>query len=161
MAAAGQKHLLVDGSNIMHAWPELRGLLPAGRDTARARLSQAVRVLHDLEQVRVTLVFDGRGSELSVEQPAGQATFAHVYTPAGTTADDVIAQLVGQAREPASCIVATDDRGERQAVETLGAAALSSADLASWISRAEQRQQAQLGERRRVNEAKWRRPGPA
>jgi predicted RNA-binding protein with PIN domain len=159
MGAPGQKHLLVDGSNIMHAWPELRALLPGDRDTARARLSQAVRVLHDGEQLRVTIVFDGRGSELSVEQPGGQATFAHVYTPGGTTADDVIAQLVGQAREPSDCLVATDDRGERQAIETLGAAGLSSADLASWVRRAEQRQQAQLQERRRANESKWRRSG--
>ncbi len=73
MGAPGQKHLLVDGSNIMNAWPELRALLPGDRDTARARLSRAVRILHDLEQVRVTVVFDGRGTELSVEQPGGQA----------------------------------------------------------------------------------------
>ena len=52
MGATGQKHLLVDGSNIMHAWPELRALLAGDRDTARARLSRAVRILHDLEQVR-------------------------------------------------------------------------------------------------------------
>jgi predicted RNA-binding protein with PIN domain len=161
MGTQRQKHLLVDGSNIMHAWPELRPLLAKARDTARARLSQAVRVLHDIEQVRVTIVFDGRGSELSVEQPAGQPTFAHVFTPAGTTADDVIAQLAGQARDPADCVVATDDRGERQAVESLGAASISSADLASWIKRAETRQVSQLQERRRANEAKWRRPGEA
>jgi predicted RNA-binding protein with PIN domain len=159
MGAAGPKHLLVDGSNIMHAWPELRALLPGDRDTARARLSRAVRVLHDGEHLRVTIVFDGRGRGLSFEQPGGHATFAHIHTPAGTTADDVIAQLVSQAREPADCLVATDDRGERQAIETLGASALSSSDLASWVRRAEDRQHAQLRERRRENEAKWRRSG--
>ena len=161
MGTQGQKHLLVDGSNIMHAWPELRALLARARDSARLRLSQAVRILHDVEHIRVTIVFDGRGSELSVEQPGGQPTFAHVYTPAGTTADDVIAQLVGQAREPADCLVATDDRGERQAVESQGGAALSSADLASWIKRAQERQGSQLRERRQANEAQWRRPGGA
>jgi uncharacterized protein len=161
MGAAGQKHLLVDGSNIMNAWPELRALLKRDRDGARARLSRAVRVLHDAEQVRVTIVFDGRGEALSIEQPAGQPTFAHVYTPSGTTADDVIAQLVGQSRAPADCLVATDDRGERQAVETLGGAGISSADLASWIERAEKRQHSALGERRRANEKKWRDAGEA
>jgi predicted RNA-binding protein with PIN domain len=157
MAAAGPKHLLVDGSNIMNAWPELRALLKRDRDGARARLSQALRVLHDAEQVRVTIVFDGRGETLSIEQPAGQPTFAHLYTPSGTTADDVIAQLVGQARLPADCLVATDDRGERQAIETLGAAGLSSADLAGWIGRVEKRQQSGLAERRLSNEKAWRR----
>jgi len=156
MGAAAQKHLLIDGSNIMHAWPELSALLPGDRAAARSRLSQAVRVVHDAEQVRVTVVFDGRGSALTVEQPAGPPTFAHIYTPAGTTADDVIAQLVGQAREPSACLVATDDRGERQAVEALGATCLSSADLASWVKRAEQRQQVRLQDRRRDNDVNWR-----
>jgi uncharacterized protein len=157
VSEAFQKHLLVDGSNVMHAWPELRALLGRDRDTARGKLSQAVSVLHDVEQVRVSLVFDGRGQEISVEQPSGQATFALIYTPSGTTADDVIEQLVGQAREPGQCVVATDDRAERQVIESLGAAGMSAADLATWIERAGQRQGARLAERRRANEEKWRR----
>jgi uncharacterized protein len=157
MGEAFQKHLLVDGSNVMHAWPELRGMLQRDRATARQRLAQAVSVLHDVEQVRVTLVFDGRGAELSIEPVAGQATFAEVHTPSGTTADDVIEKLVGQARAPGQCVVATDDRAERQVIESLGAAGISAADLATWIERVGQRQGARLGERRRANEEKWRR----
>ncbi len=156
MRPAGQKHLLVDGSNIMHAWPELRALLKGDRDTARSRLSQAVRILHDVEQVRVTIVFDGRGAGLTVERPSGHATFAHIHTPAGTTADDVITQLVRKARHPADCVVATDDRAERQAVEALGGAGLSSEDLAGWVDRAGKRQEVRLDDRRRDNDAKWR-----
>ncbi len=98
MNEAFSKHLLVDGSNIMHAWPELRALLPRNREAARSRLSQAVAALHDGEQMRVTIVFDGRGAELTFDQPSDQATFAHVHTPTGTTADEVIIQLVRQAR---------------------------------------------------------------
>jgi predicted RNA-binding protein with PIN domain len=157
VSAAFQKHLLVDGSNVMHAWPELRALLKRHRDLARGKLSQAVSVLHDVEQVRVTLVFDGRGREISVEQPSGHATFALIHTPSGTTADDVIERLVGQAREPGRCLVATDDRAERQVIESLGAAGLSAADLATWIERTGQRQVARLAERRHANEEKWRR----
>lgn len=152
-----EKHLLVDGSNILHAWPELRALLPRDRDTARARLSQMLSVIHDAEQVRLTLVFDGRGSDLVVECPGGQQTFAHVYTPAGTTADDIIEQLVGKAADPAVCMVATDDRAERQTTEATGAAGLSAAELRSWVERASQRQQSNLAGRSRENEKNWRR----
>lgn len=152
------KHLLIDGSNILHAWPELRVLLKRDRDAARASLSQRVRVLHDTEHLRVTIVFDGRGSELVIERPSDHPTFTHLYTPTGTTADDVIEQLVGNAENASACIVATDDRAERQTVEALGAAGLSSADLAAWVGRAEERQRTQVSGLTRENEREWRRP---
>ena len=153
-----KKHLLVDGSNIMHAWPELRSALKRDRGAARSRLSQALGVLHDAEHIRVSLVFDGRGPDLVTEQPSNLATFVHFYTPSGMTADDVIEQLVGRARDPAGCIVATDDRAERQTIEALGAAGMSAADLLSWIDRAGRRQQTRLADRRKANEKEWRRP---
>ena len=155
---APDKHLLIDGSNILHAWPELRALLKRDRDAARASLSQRVSVLHDSGQLRVTIVFDGRGNDLVIERPSGHPTFTHVYTPTGATADDVIEQLVGNAENASACIVATDDRAERQTVEALGAAGLSSADLAAWIVRAEERQRAQVSGLKRENEREWRRP---
>ena len=156
MGEAFQRHLLVDGSNVMHAWPELRALLGRDRDAARLKLSQAVSVLHDVEQIRVSIVFDGRGREISVEQPSSHPTFAHIFTPSGTTADDVIENLVGGAREPRDCLVATDDRAERQVVESLGASGMSADDLAAWIGRAGTRQASRLTDRRRTNDRSWR-----
>jgi len=144
-----EKHLLVDGSNILHAWPTLRTLMQRDRDAARARLSQMLSVIHDVEQVRLTLVFDGRGDDLVVECPGELKTFAHVYTPAGTTADDVIEQLVGKAADPSMCIVATDDRAERQTIEATGGVSISAKDLLSWIERAGERQRTHLAGRQR------------
>jgi len=152
------KHLLIDGSNVLHAWPELRALLKRDRAAARSRLTERAGALHDAEHLRVSLVFDGRGPEVVVERPTGSASFAVVYSPSGLTADDVIEQMVGQARAPDRCLVATDDRAERQTIEAMGAAGLSAADLAAWMDRAEQRQQSRLAERRRANEKDWRRP---
>lgn len=153
-----EKHLLVDGSNIMHAWPHLKPLLKRDREAARTELSLAVRAIHDVEQWRVTVVFDGRGTDLVIEHPYGHTTFSHVYTPAGTTADDVIEQLAGTATSPADVLVATDDRAERQTVEASGAQALSAAELAARVTRAKDRQAAQLSGLRRENEREWRRP---
>jgi predicted RNA-binding protein with PIN domain len=155
---SAEKHLLVDGSNIMHAWPELRTLLKRDRDTARSRLSLAVAAIHDAGQARVTLVFDGRGSELVVEQPSGHTNLAHVFTPTGTTADDVIEQLVGRAAAPGACVVASDDRAVRSTVEALGAESISAEELANWAARAAARQGAQAAGLRRDNERQWRRP---
>ncbi|HTQ31738.1 MAG TPA: NYN domain-containing protein [Opitutaceae bacterium] len=155
---AFEKHLLVDGANILHAWPELRTLAARDRDAARGRLSQTVQVLHDTEGWRVTIVFDGRGTELKVEQPGGHATFAHVFTPSGLTADDVIEQLVGGAADPAACTVATADRAEQQTVAALGAAWCSPDDLQAWCERAAARQAQRLTDMNRANNRAWRRP---
>jgi len=133
-------------------------LIKHDRDAARSRLSQALSVLHDEEQIRLTLVFDGRGEELTVEYPGTLKTFAHVYTPVGTTADDVIEQLVGQAADPAKCFVATDDRAERQTIEATGACAVSAKELATWVERVDQRQRKRLAGLKRDNEKEWRRP---
>jgi len=153
-----EKHLLIDGSNILHGWPELRAMLKRDRDAARARLSQAVSAIHDVEQLRVTIVFDGRGPELMLERPSGHATFTHLYTPDGATADDVIEQLVGSRGDASKCLVATDDRAERQTVEALGATSLSAEELAAWVARVTERQRAQVSGLTRENEREWRRP---
>jgi uncharacterized protein len=157
-SVAYEKHLLVDGANVLHAWPDLRALAARDKDAARAQLSQALRVLHDAEGWRVTLVFDGRGPELTVEQPGGDATFAHVFTPSGMTADDAIEQLVGGAADPAACTVATADRAEQQTVAALGAAWCSPDDLHIWCDRAATRQTAKFTEMNRANNRVWRRP---
>ncbi len=155
MKEPSRRHLLVDGSNVMHAWPELRALLPRGRNAARSRLSAALAALHDAEGMRVTLVFDGRGSELSLERPSGQDTFVHAHTPAGLTADDVIERMVGQARDPGACVVASDDRSLRRTIEALGASGLSSEELAAWSRRASSRQSSGLDRLRRDNDGRW------
>lgn len=155
LAVGYEKHLLIDGANILHAWPDLRALLRRDRGVAREKLSQSVRVIHDTEQVRLTLVFDGRGDDLVVEHPGDLKTFSHVYTPVGMTADDAIEQLVGKAADPALCIVATDDRAERQTIEATGAAGISAEELRAWVGRTEKRQQTQLASQRRKNEDIW------
>ena len=150
------KHLLVDGANILHAWPELRALLRRERSAARSRLVHRLTAIHDVEGVRVTVVFDGRGAEMAVERPAGPATFSVVSTPVGTTADDVIEQVVGRSADPGACHVVTGDQAERQTITASGAHWVSPDDLAAWVARAEERVSAQVAGIRRAGTAKWR-----
>lgn len=105
--------------------------------------------------MRVTVVFDGRGDELVVVRPSAQVTLSVLHTPATLTADDVIEQLVAQSRDPASCIVATDDRAEQDTVMAAGAQTLSSRELAAWVGRAEARLGGKVETLRRTNAAKW------
>lgn len=151
------QHLLVDGYNIAHAWPELRRVLAReGREAARARLVERVRVLHDFERVRVSVVFDGRGADIAIERPTRHTTFSVLYTPAGMTADDLIEQLTAQAADPAMVRVATGDQAERDTVEAAGAQVLSPDQLRAWVERVVDAQATVVAEQRRRTEQAWR-----
>ncbi len=149
------RHLLVDGSNVMNAWPELRAALKRDRDAARGLLVRLLTPIHDAEGVRVTVVFDGRGPELSLEHPAAEHTLSVIHTPAGTTADDVIEQLVANATDASACVVASDDRAERETVSASGAAPISSADLLAWVARATSRQTRHVDEVKDKSRRGW------
>ncbi|MEI6861148.1 MAG: NYN domain-containing protein [Verrucomicrobiota bacterium] len=157
---ASAKHLLVDGPNILHAWPELRALLRRDRDAARSQLRHRLTAIHDTEAVCLTLVFDGRGPELRLERPSQQETFTVLFTPSRLTADDVIEQLVARAAAPRDCYVATADQTERRTVEALGALVVAPDELAAWCARAETRLGTQAAALRRHNTQEWRRPAP-
>lgn len=135
--ATAVSHLLVDGSNVMHAWPHLNGLAQRDRHAARARLVETLTVLQDGSDGRITVVFDGRGPELVVERPTGHVSFSVLTTPVGTTADDVIERLVARGSDPSTCVVATADRGFRETVMAAGGQVITPEELAARVTRAE------------------------
>ncbi len=61
--------MLIDGYNLIHKWPELRRDMRRGGEVARARPAEAIRVIHDFDGVRTTIVFDGRGEQVEIERP--------------------------------------------------------------------------------------------
>ena len=154
------KHLLVDGYNIVHAWPDLcRVLAQEGREVARARLVERVRIIHDFERLRVSVVFDGRGGDIAIERPTRHLTFSVLYTPGGMTADDLIEQLTVQATQPCEVCVATADAAERDTIEAAGAQAISPEQLAAWVERVEQAQRAAVAAQQRNTASRWRAGG--
>ncbi len=154
-------HLLVDGSNVLQAWPDTRALARRDREAAKALLLRTVAVLHDFSDWRVTVVFDGRGDDLNIEAIGGAADFACLHTPAGATADDIIEQLVGRAADPSRCLVATADRAERATVEAAGAASCDPEELASRISAASAHQARTVARKNDGAERAWRQGGKA
>ena len=153
---AAVRQLFVDGSNVAQAWPELRVLWRRDRAAAREQLVRQLAALHDTGGWRVTVVFDGRGAELEVECPGGEASFAVLTAPSAATADTVIEQLVARARESGiACVVATADRAERATVEALGGQSISPEELAGWIERAGQQQGRRVAAVHREAERAW------
>jgi predicted RNA-binding protein with PIN domain len=152
-------HLLVDGSNVVHAWPETKALMRQDREAARRLLVRRLTPLHDGAGWRVTVVFDGRGDTMQIEPVGGAADFACIYTQAGTTADDVIEQLVSKAADPSSCLVATADQAERSTVEAAGAAWCSPTELAERINAQDTRTLRSVSEHNAISGKVWKAKG--
>jgi predicted RNA-binding protein with PIN domain len=152
---ASGRHLLVDGSNIAHAWPELRTMLARSRPAAHARLERALSTIHDHEGVRVTLVFDGSGKELDLRCPSASQTFSVVRTPTGMPADAFIEGWVGRSVPASDCWVATGDMAEGRTIEGLGGHWISPDDLSAWVRRSEAMMGSNLAGRVRANDRNW------
>ena len=140
-------HVIIDGFNIIHAWPTFRPLLKRGLDVAAGRLLDAVRILHDFEGNALTIVFDGQGSTISINHPEELTSLTLVYSPAGTTADTIIERFLARAPSAADWVVASGDGAIAQSALSYGARAMSPQALADWCAEAEQRQSAWIRRR--------------
>ena len=150
------QHLLIDGYNILHTWPALKDFLPGNIDIARDRLGDAVRIIHDYDGIRTTLIFDGRSREIEVVRPSNESTFSFLYTPSGETADKIIEQLVAKANKPQGIFVATRDNMIRETVRALGAQTLSPEALVDWVHACERRQTEKLKRMNKSSDSRWR-----
>ncbi|TVR51908.1 MAG: RNA-binding protein [Puniceicoccaceae bacterium] len=141
---AWERHLLVDAYNVLHDWPAVSRLLGKRFVEARDRLVRELLPIHDWEQIRVSIVCDGRGADVAIERPTPHLTYSLVYTPAGLTADGLIERLVVSAGSPASCMVATRDQAEATAVAAAGAEVISPRSLIAWAGRCSREQRDRL-----------------
>ena len=143
-----REHLLIDGYNLMHAWPETRTMLRHDIDGTREHFLNTVRIIHDIGGVQTTVVFDGRGAKPQIEHPTKEPTFAIVFSPAGLSADGIIEQMVARSKHPHACSVATRDNLVAESIRASGAVVLTPQDLMDWVDRCS-RQQAEMLRRQR------------
>lgn len=129
-------YLLVDGYNVVHAWPRMQKLMARNPDAAAARLVETLRVLHD-DMLEVTVVFDGRGSRVERSATHNPGELCVLYSAAGSSADAVIEQIVCRAPKADLFTVASRDNMVRETVSALGARAITPEDLADWVDRRE------------------------
>ncbi len=140
----------------MHAWKWLSPKKVEGEiDVVIGRLIEAVQVIHDSEEIRVSLVLDGRGESITVERPSKVLTFSLLYTPDGMTADDLIEQMVGQSETPENFLVVTQDNQERLTVESSGGVTMSPKELDRWIKRCRIKQSERVNKISNQVEKEW------
>lgn len=129
--------LLVDGHSVIHAWEELRRLhlKSAQRHLARLELLRRLRTYQDMSGIRVVVVFDGTGAQLTDERETQGLQI--IYADASHTADAIIERLVAKYAPTHALRVATGDRMEWETVRALGADWISPIDLNLEVERAE------------------------
>ncbi len=132
--------LVVDGYNIMHAWPRLkRALQERGIEDARRLLVQSLAGYAAREDVSVTVVFDAHSRNAATASAEIVDGVMVRYGTRTASADHVIERLANEAArrgEAGDVVVATDDRLQRALVGAMGIATMSARALDEEVSRA-------------------------
>jgi predicted RNA-binding protein with PIN domain len=129
--------IIIDGYNVIYADPGLQKKL-AGGGTERAREGLLARIRAYLEErnVRVTVVFDGRGG-LTDAEAIIPGRLQVIYSASGQTADEVIVETLHLAANPREFIVVTSDMADiGRSARAIGAEVMPSAAFLERIKRA-------------------------
>jgi uncharacterized protein len=122
-----QRYLIVDGHSVIFAWPELRKLHERRTSLAREALIKRLRDYQDWTGVRVVVVFDGQGGQISATaDPHDVQVF---YSKKGQTADAIIERLASKYASRFELIVATSDYLEQQTATASGAECINPENL--------------------------------
>lgn len=127
-------HVLIDGSNVGQGLLSLRRIWRQDRERAREILISMAREIHDAWGWQVTVVFDGRGSDLVCDYPWGVDTFAVVFSPANLTADAVIERMGLRSADPARIAVVSADHMILDSLRAAGARTASLPEFEQWVN---------------------------
>lgn len=132
------KHvLLVDGYNMIGAWPELRRLSDASLEDARDRLLEMLVNYQGYAGKRVIVVFDAHQVP-GVGAKFRQSGLEVIFTKEKETADEVIERLAGELSGRRSIVqAATSDSVEQHVAFGRGALRVSARELLISVREAE------------------------
>ena len=129
--------LIVDGYNIIHAWPELEELTSVSLESARIKLMDILCNYQGVSGETVILVFDGylvKGSTGSVLE---YNSIFVVYTKEAETADHYIERTVCSIPKEYRVKVATNDGLEQAIIMGKGATRITARELKMIIDKEE------------------------
>ena len=134
------ERLIVDGYNVVHAWPSLKRLVSnASLEAARDELVHRLSVMEMVTGESVTVIFDAHHSSAVANSEETLEGVRVIFTRKGHSADHAIERLAYEARGAGDVItVATSDRFQRDLVRGMGGAVISSLELERRVIDAEQ-----------------------
>lgn len=130
--------LIVDGYNVIHAWPSLKRLLDVSLETARDELIRRLAVYGNVTSEEVTVVFDAHRTAARANAEQLVDGVRVIYTRKGHSADHAIERIAYSAGADSDIItVATSDRFQRDLVRGMGGAVISAQELERLVLEAE------------------------
>jgi predicted RNA-binding protein with PIN domain len=130
--------LVVDGYNVVHAWPELKKLMGHSLEDARDRLIDRMAVYAQVTGAEVTVVFDAHRTTSMATAEEWRNGVRVVFTRKGLSADHAIERIAySVAGDGDPLTVATSDRFQRDLVRGMGGAVISSPELERRVIEAE------------------------
>jgi len=134
------ERVIVDGYNVIHAWPQLKRLLgDASLEAAREKLVERLSVFGMVAGADVTVVFDAHHSTARTNSEELVEGVHVIFTRKGHSADHVIERIAYDASQANDAItVATSDRFQRDLVRGMGGAVISALELERRVVDAEQ-----------------------
>jgi len=134
------ERVVVDGYNVIHAWPDLKKLLTvASLEAARDRLIERLSVFGMVVGADVTVVFDAHHSIARTNSETEVEGVHVVFTRKGHSADHAIERIAYDASQVADLItVATSDRFQRDLVRGMGGAVITALELERRVIDAEE-----------------------
>lgn len=130
--------LVVDGYNVIHAWPVLKSLMNESLEAARDKLIDRLAVYAHVSGSEVTVVFDAhRTAAMNNAEEMNQGVRV-IYTRKGHSADHAIERIAySQQGAGDPLTVATSDRFQRDLVRGVGGAVISAQELERRVVEAE------------------------
>ena len=152
-----EAYLLVDGYNIIYAWPELKELSAISLDGARGKLQDILCDYQGMKGCQVMVVFDAYRLQGHPVEVLDYHNIRVVFTKEAETADQYIEKFAVRHAKEYSITVATSDGLEQVIIRGQGCALLSAKDLQKEIERSkadfeEQHMQQQIRDRNLLGE---------
>ncbi|SES63356.1 small GTP-binding protein domain-containing protein [Pseudobutyrivibrio sp. C4] len=132
---ARDKYLLVDGYNLIYAWPELKEVLDVNLDGARGKLLDILSNYKAMTDYNVIAVFDAyrvKGHEVTASD---YLNIHQVFTAEAQTADAYIERFTHEHGKKYDITVVTSDGLEQVIIRGAGARLISSREFIEEVER--------------------------
>jgi small GTP-binding protein len=134
-----EDYLIVDGYNIVFAWPELADLAVDNLDAARAKLLDILSNYQGMHKGKTIVVFDAYRVEGRRQEMESYRNLLVVYTSEAQTADLYIEKFSHQNASKYHITVATSDGLQQMIIRGAGCDLLSARELKEAIDASNER----------------------
>ncbi|HWQ40905.1 MAG TPA: translation factor GTPase family protein [Desulfosporosinus sp.] len=145
-----EEYLLVDGYNIIHAWPELKELVDDNMEGARMRLLDALSNYQGIRECQIIVVFDAYRVQGHFEEVIDYHNVHMIYTKEAQTADQYIEKFAHDNQRKYNITVATSDGLQQLIIRGAGCALLSARELKVEIDGANEKVKQEYQKTKRI-----------